>query len=277
MKTDFLSEYKAADLIEKSVRIICADAAGVATKTETVMEATTSNGTFAQKVITIDDLTGRVSEVFSVIDSDDQKHVFHDAGLTRYRCAEMTVAAIKMLFRSVPAKVGFIGTGKTNLANCIAIKNAFGVDDIVIRGSKRNLVKNAGDFMTVCKSVKVDTSDDFLLLNACDIVVVCTSSYRRSECISADILSKPRLIVCLDCGYYLDETFRESRTSYTDFVDQIERHYFDEFPFDSRQHSFVQMKDLNTGCENSVVYLYGVSIADAVAAENMLEALSDEG
>lgn len=273
MKTDFTDEFKAADLIEKDVRIISRDSEGIATKTVTVMQATTSKGTFAHKVITIDDETGISSERFLVNDPAGQSHVFHDAGLTRYRCAEMTVAAIKMLYEGKPSKVGFIGTGKTNLANCIAIKNAFGVDDIVIRGSSRNLVKNAGDFLTLCRSVKVDTSDDFRLLNACDIVVVCTSSYKRDECISADLLASPRLIVCLDCGYYLDESFREFRASYSDFVQQIENHYSSEFPFDTKQHSFIEMDDLHKPSEKSVVYLYGVSIADAVAAENLLEAL----
>lgn len=70
MKTDFTDEFKAADLIEKDVRIISRDSEGIATKTVTVIQATTSKWTFAHKVITIDDETGIVSERFLVNDPD---------------------------------------------------------------------------------------------------------------------------------------------------------------------------------------------------------------
>lgn len=64
MKTDFTDEFKAADLIEKDVRIISRDSEGIATKTVTVIQATTSKWTFAHKVITIDDETGTSRSVF---------------------------------------------------------------------------------------------------------------------------------------------------------------------------------------------------------------------
>ena len=261
---------------DKDVVIVSEDANGVAIETQTSMTAGTCYGVKATKYITINDKTGETVEAVTAKRKDNQ-YWFKNAALTRYRCAEMTCLSIKML-HGQPRRVGFIGTGKTNLDNCIMINKMYGVEDIVIRGSKRNLAKNAGDYMAVCKNVSIDTSDGMKLMNECDVVVVCTSSYKKDEMISAGMLSGPKLIVCLDCGYYLDESFRRNRVSVCDSPKQLTAHYKDEFPFDESEYEFRQMDyfavDKN---EKAVVYLYGVAIADAVAADRLVRRLEMDG
>lgn len=268
-----VDDEKQATCKPKEVEILGFES-GIAIKTLTTMSATTINGTAVTKRIYIDDSKGTLQETVNV-----NGHSFKDSALTRYRCAMMTAMAVDQLYDFEPLypKVGFIGTGRTNLANCIALKNRFGVDNIVVRGSPRNFAKNVGDFMTVCDSVAVDTSDDFRLLNSCDIVIVCTSAYNRDECICEELLKDVKLIIALDCGYYLDESFRNNRPSYCDWPEQLSVHYKAEFPFDSTEHVLLPMYSKNDMHRKVVVYLYGVAIADAVAGEELLRTVKRDG
>lgn len=247
---------------------------GIPTLTTTIMHGITKGNTEVYKLIEIDDESGRTSETI-IARKDKKDYRFQDCNLTRYRCAEMTVLAMKMLYHGTVKRVGFIGNGQINLLNCIAISRAYGVNDVVIRGSKANPAKNVGSFMTVCDSVSVDASDDMHLLNQCDVVVVCTSSCTKENVISSDMLNGPKLIVALDCGYYLGESFRKDRASYCDYPEQLQRHYKSEFPFDGTEHEMLQMRETDAG--KAVVYLYGVAIADAVAAERLIERLESDG
>lgn len=249
---------------------------GVTTKTRTVMTGSTKQGTYAVKKITIDDAIGKTEEIVTAVHQNGGRYEFRQSNLTGYRCAEMTVLAIEMLYHR-PTRVGFIGTGKTNLLNCIAIKKHFDVDQIVIRGSKKNFSKNVGDFMTVCSDVAVDASEEMYMLNTCDVVVTCTNSCDKANLISTKQLYFPSLIVALDSGYILDESFRYERESYSDWPEQLEAHFKDEFVFDKNETSFQQMRYLDTEVTSAVAYLYGVGIADAVAAERLIGALERDG
>lgn len=244
--------------------------------TKTRMVGVTEEGTYAAKYITIDDEKGEVTEDITAVQNLEKPYHFHNCNLTGYRCSEMTALAIVMLY-GTPKRVGFIGTGKTNLLNCIAIRNYFGTDDIVIRGSRRNLAKNAGDFMTVCTKVAVDTSDDMRLLNECDVVIECCSNCNRDELITDSMLYGPTLIVALDSGYLLDESFRDHRMSFADWPHQLEKHYEYEFIFDKHRHGFKQLRHDHEPYEKAVVYLYGIGIADAVAAERMIDIVEGNG
>lgn len=260
----------------KSVVCLKRNDDGAAINTQTKMSATTKNGIHAMKSIMIDDDAGKTSEdVIAHYDITKPYH-FKACNLTGYRCSEMTVLAISMLYGS-PEKVGFIGTGKTNLLNAIAIEKNFFIDEAVIRGSKRNYAKNAGEFMTVFDNVSIDTSDDMRLLNECDVVIECCNNCNKDELISTQILNKPKLIVALDCGFLLDESFREERVSFSDWPEQLERHYDEEFVFDKNIHKFKQMKQDHEPYDKAVVYLYGVAIADAVAAERMIWMVEKNG
>ena len=266
---------KDAECYGKRVTCIARNDNGAATKTETIMSAITKSHTSMQKRIIIDDMSGYVSEEIRATDISGAHYTFCGCNLTGYRCAEMTALAIDMLYGK-PRRVGFLGTGKTNLLNCIAIHKYFLTEDIVIRGSKRNLAKNAGDFFTICENVKIDTSDCMRLLNECDVVVECCSNCSRDELISSYQLSGPKLIVALDCGFLLDESFRLNRVSFSDWPEQLEGHYAEEFVFDRQLHNFKQMSYDHDEYDKAVVYLYGVAIADAVAAERMIEAVKDD-
>lgn len=247
---------------------------GIPTLTTTIMHGITKGNTEVYKLISIDDESGGTSEtVLARRDKNDYR--FQDCNLTRYRCAEMTVLAMKMLYHGVVKRVGFIGNGQINLLNCIAISKAYAVNNVVIRGSKANPAKNVGSFMTVCDNVSVDASEDMRLLNQCDVVVVCTSSCTKENAISSDMLNGPKLIIALDCGFYLDESFRKDRANYCDWPEQLRRHYKAEFPFDATEHEMLQMRETDAG--KAVVYLYGVAIADAVAAERLIERLERDG
>lgn len=283
MLSRFVNEYWSAKIgtadslcDPKSVNVSRRNDSGVAVETDTYMSAKTVKGNLVEKVISIDDESGETSEIIDIHDGHKTLRFF-DAGLTRYRCGAMTALAIRLMNVGEVHKVGFIGTGRTNLANCIAIQKAFGVEDIVVRGSPRNYAKNVGDFMSVCRNVSVDTSDTMQLLNECDVVVTCVSTCDKAESIGADKLWGPKLIVALDCGYYLDESFRYCRPSYTDYTDQIKAHYHEEFPYDQREHDFIQLDHHRGKCLLGVVYLYGVATADAVAAEELSERLKQDG
>ena len=249
---------------------------GIPTLTTTIMHGITNDKTDTYKVIEIDDDSGYTSETI-IARRNSRDYRFQDCNLTRYRCAEMTVLAMRMLYHGKVQRVGFIGNGQINLLNCIAIVKAYGVNEVVIRGSGANPAKNVGSFMTVCDNVSVDASKDMRLLNQCDVVVICTSSCCKTEQISTSLLYGPSLIIALDGGYYLDETFRTERVSFTDWEKQTCNHYNYVFAFDKKKYTMHQMQFNHIPYNKAVVYLEGVAIADAVAAERLIERLERDG
>ena len=72
----------------------------------------------------------------------------------------------------------------------------------------------------------------------------------------------------LDCGYTLDESFRNEIDSFTDYTEQINSDYYDEFPFDEHRYVMRQMVEDKDDIGNRVcVYLHGIGFADPTIAE----------
>lgn len=248
---------------------------GVSVRRESVLTATSLTGIKTVKKILVDDRDGTYEESI-----DCGGKTLKNAGVTTYRCGLMTALCIDRLSNVLNGKVysmrvGFIGNGRTNLQNCRAINELFGISEVVIRGSENNRGKNKEEFEKICGSVYVDETESLELLNLCDVVVVCTSSYEKKHLISADKLNNVRLIIVLDCGYVLDESFRETRVNLTDHIEQLMHYYDCEFPFDDKKdYEFKQMKKDNIGQYSGkkvTVYLHGIALGDAIVSEELIK------
>ncbi len=258
----------------KTVEVDERDSKGIVTASTGFLRGLTIDGFSSLKRIYTNDISGKTEEILDVREKDGREHEYRDLALTRYRCSLMTVFAMEQLMRTEPKTVGFIGTGRTNLANCIGICERFSPSKIVIRGSKRNIDKNIGDFLLVHGNTEVDETENMELLNSCDAVIICTSATKKEEMIGANLLSGPDLIIVLDSGYYLDESFRKTRDNYSDSPEQLEAHFRDEFPWDKEQYSFKTLLE-DRNAEKCVAYLYGIGLADAVAGEEITERIEE--
>lgn len=224
------------------------------------------------KVISIDDVTGITRETIIYTDRFVNRTLCEDIGLTPLRCGIMAALAADLNFKiDRYTKVGFIGNGNINQITMEVLNILFGIERCVIRGSKRDRSKNVDLFKNILNggAVIVDDTDDFRLLNDCDIVFCCTTSYKKEDMISASELSKPSVIIAQDSGYLLDESFRRisGRVSYTDHTEQLFEHYKSEFPYDKKRRYISTMYDTRfTSCKKAV-YLYGVAIADLIVFE----------
>lgn len=246
---------------------------GVATERLTYLSAQTTNGYYGIKEIYVNDETGEYEESVSVWRHN--KHItFLNKGITTLRCGAMTAAAIYIMNQVMGLKikkVGFIGNGRTNLMNARFIKLVFGVEHFVIRGSHKDLAKNEQLFSEIAQT-EVDGYDDLRLLNECDVVVVTTSNYEREFMYSTEQLSKPKLIIVLDCGYTLDESFRKECQSFTDYPEQLEHEYRDEFVFDTDHYEMHNLAHYYMAEEGGsvCVYLHGIGFADITTTEMVM-------
>ncbi len=252
----------------KTVEVEERDPRGIVTASTGFLRGATIDGFRSLKRIYTNDISGKTEEILDIRERDGSEHEYEDIALTRFRCSLMTVFAVEQLMRGTPGSFGFIGTGRTNLANCIGLCERFDPDRIIIRGSKRNIDKNIGDFLLVNGSTEVDDTEDMALLNTCSAVIICTSATKKDEMIGADLLSGPDLIIVLDSGYYLDESFRRTRDNYSDFPAQLTAHYRDEFPWDEEAHAFKTLLEKRSE-KKCTAYLYGIGLADAVAGEKI--------
>lgn len=225
------------------------------------------------KIISINDFTGSANE--TVIYTDQRLHttICENIGLTALRCGIMATLAANLNYQlNRMTKVGFIGNGRINQKTMEVLNILFGIEQCVIRGSKENRSKNIEKFEDILHgrgTIVVDDTEDCRWLNECEIVFCCTSSYRQEDMISADMLSKPAVIVTQDSGYILDESFRKGfgRISYTDHAEQLNAHYRSEFPYDKKKRWFGTMYDDSQSTCKKAVYLYGVAIADLIVFE----------
>lgn len=243
---------------------------GVATITGTHMEGTTLNGLKVKKHIIVDDEESKTYEdvfLYDAIGKMIDEH--HDDNFTPIRCGLMTCIAIEEACKllKLPCKnlsVGFIGNGNINQHNARAIQSIFGLKRCIIHGSANNRGKNKDKFY------KAEVDHNCELLNECDVIVSCTSGCDGKDMISADILYKPKIMIALDSGYVLDESFRKECDSFTDYVEQLERYYDEEFTFDKKRYKLKQLcKDIQVEKSRLCVYLFGIGFADAVVAETM--------
>lgn len=240
---------------------------GISVERRTILPAKTLNNHEGEKIIYVNDENGGYKERVRVDDL-----VFENKGITTFRCGIMTCVAIAQFVDRMNLSfdnVGFIGCGRTNLQNCKAINEVFHIGTAIIRGSDKNRGKSREKFADVINTL-VDDTEDMTLLNKCNVVVVCTSNFEKQYTISTDTLYEPRLIIVLDCGYTLDESFRVNADSFTDYAEQINSDYDDEFPFDDRRYKMRQMVEDDGKLRNRVcVYLHGIGFADITIAEMM--------
>ena len=229
------------------------------------------DGLYGMKTIYVNDLTGDYYEDIK-IEKNGKVYELHDERVTTYRCGLMTCLAISKFGIDFDS-VGFIGNGRTNIQNCKAITEIFGKKDIVIRGSENNRCKNITKFVEACGgNVSVDVYNDMRRINECDIVVVCTSSYKKEDMISTAQLSNPKLIIALDSGYLLDESFRAECNSFTEHQEQMNAYYDEEFPYDYEKYEIEQLDGFcRYRAGRSVVYLHGIGLADIIVANEMIK------
>ena len=244
---------------------------GVSVERQSKLIGNLNDGFSGCKEIYVNDLTGEYRERVTLVNGE----VLENQGITTYRCGLMTCLAISK-FNIDFDSVGFIGNGRTNIQNCRAITEIFGKKKVVIRGSERDRGKNKIGYMSACSNyVYVDDSEDLELINQCDIVVVCTSSYKKEDMVSTAQLNNPKLIIALDSGYLLDESFRIECNNYTDYKEQINAYYDEEFPYDSMRYTMMQLSDeCRYSRGRSVVYLHGIGLADIIVANEMIKARS---
>lgn len=244
---------------------------GVSVERRTVLPATTINGNTGKKIIYVNDETGGYEETVEIT-IDGKPYTFVNQKITTFRCGIMTCVAISQFTDRMKLsfdKVGFIGNGRTNQSNCRALAEIFKTRRAVIRGSKGNYGKNRDMFQKIVPT-EVDDTPSMEKLNKCDIVIVTTSNYEPENLISTEQLYGPKLLIVLDCGYTLNESFRSNAVCYTDYKEQIESDYEDEFPFDKKRYDLHQLVeddyDIAKG-DRVCVYLHGIGFADVTTAE----------
>lgn len=253
----------------KTVQVERTNPSGLATRYVNTMGAHTKSNEAVRKRISIDDDTGEVEEDVLYADGRTPYH-FLDVGITPVRCGLMTCLAIDLLSSKRPKSVGYIGCGRINLENCKAIRKLFGDHTAIIRGSRKDRYKNKHLFEEVCSDVCVDDTESLSLLDSCDVVVVCTTSNRKEDMIENELLRHVPLVIALDSGYLLGESFRTGRTLYTDHEEQLDLHYFEEFPYDEKHHSHENMKEDHSDCKK-LVSLFGIALADLVTTKHFIK------
>ncbi len=249
---------------------------GIATERLTYLPARTTKGYCGIKEIYVNDETGEYEETIRLRGNErsrgnEGKFEFVNRGITTFRCGAMTAVAIDLInqvYQKDIKTVGFIGNGRTNLMNARFIKAIFNPEGFVIRGSHRERDKNKDCFDAILPTI-VDDTHDMFMLNKCDVVVVTTSNYEYEHMVTATELYKPKMIIVLDCGYTLDESFRGSCLSLTDYPAQMKHEYSDEFPFDRKEYAIGSLVDSNKidRERRTCVYLHGIALADITTAE----------
>lgn len=248
----------------KLVDILGVNSNGVVTAYRYHMAAHTADGDSFLKRIERDDNTGTVTE-----------HVYYEGldlknkGITPVRCGLMNCYVIELFCEEKPKKIGYIGNGRVNLANCKAITEIYGEHSIVIRGSKNDRGKNKSLFEKYGE-VQVDDTEGLELLNQCDVVISCTSETDKEDVIQHGLEDVP-LIISLDSGFLLGEEFRRNRVCFTDHEEQLASHYEDEFPYDEEIYEHINLPTEPVKCDKAWVCLYGVAIADLVITRHYLK------
>lgn len=243
---------------------------GVPTITELAMEGTTLTGMSIRKKIRVDDEKGKTHETVILYDHYGEtidKHV--NDNFTPFRCGVVVCAAIAEMCKVTGVKVksvGIIGNGNVNMHVARAIHEMFAIERWVVHGSKKHRGKNREKFF----DAEVDS--DGTILNQCDVIVSCTSDCSGTDMLGIDQLPDPRIFIALDCGYELDESIRQRCKCYSDYTEQIEAHYDEEFIFDKKKYPMAQLfLDRETTDGKVFVCLYGIGFADAVVAESIYE------
>lgn len=232
------------------------DDCDIATVTFSSMPSIDKHGNYGCKTIYVNDETGEYKETYTL----NGKEINYD-GLTILRCAMVNKMIIDMLGFEERIKIGFIGNGRINYKTAEVLEN---IGTMVLRGSPRNPTKNFSKFSNI-GYCKIDNR--FEDLSECDVVIVCTNSYEKSNLISTDMLKCNTLIV-LDCGYIIDESFRNEYDNFSDYPEQLESNYEHEFPFDKSNHKFKSIFDESfKSSRKKCIYVHGTAITDLSTAK----------
>ncbi len=230
--------------------------------TASVLPAMDRHGNFGSKTIYLNDCTGEVRE-FYVLNGEPVNYT----GMTRVRCALMNRLAMDLMGKLDACKIGFIGNGKTNLTTACMLKGR----QFVIHGSKRDRGKNLDRFS---KYGPTEVDEDFSKLKDCDVTFVCTNSLKQEDMIDRKEIGRD--IVVLDCGYCLSEWYRDDNRFFrlSDFPEQLETCYEEEFPYDKEVYSFAPLARASEYNRNPfevhrAVYMHGVGIADLSLAKHI--------
>jgi len=234
------------------------------------MVARLQDGTSGVKAVLLDENTGDMTSYTSVFYPDGTSKVVESTELTRLRCALMAAFATEgRVELKKGSRVGFIGAGRINLCTAQVLNILFGVEDFVIVGSTSNPAKNFEKFWDIGRT-KIDSfHTGFEYLKTCDVVISATTAMTREDSIHFSQLEGPKLFISQDGGFIFGESFRSACRSFSDSPTQILDHWKEEFPWD-QPGCFVGIEDMNRFAragQSSVVYLYGIAMADVVVAE----------
>lgn len=253
-----------------------------------ILGAVTADRHSGGKIISVNDFTGTIAGKVVVFDPAGGLVRCVDAEpVTALRCALMAALAIwchrclappaqstaSRDFTAWPLlRVGLIGTGRINAVTAAVLRvlgRYYGETEVrlTVMGSPRNPTKNIELF-----GLNITQAQSLADFAGCDVLITATNPY-ANEMISVDDLPAIPLIISQDCGYYLNETFRLTRPSFTDNAYQFCDHLYDEFARDSEEarlevlRGVMPFTDLSFyDAKNPVVYLFGIGLADIVTA-----------
>jgi ornithine cyclodeaminase/alanine dehydrogenase-like protein (mu-crystallin family) len=236
-----------------------------------LMPALLSDGTLMSKSIYVEDDEKRSRGTLELFYPDGSVFTGDATTITKIRSALM--AAIAAYYHNPDlddcATLGLVGTGEMNKTTFAVFNAIFGIDQVVIRGSKRDRGKNADFFKRFGALVDIDASSDGRLLNGlCDVVVSCTNSSDLEEALPVEYLPDPKTIILQDGSYGIRVRGRH-KTFYTDYPEQTAASWDDEFPECELPEYLLGLKSLRSERGQALVTLYGIAFADAVVAREI--------
>lgn len=234
-----------------------------------------SSGYIANKLIYLNERTKKViSNTFILDPFNERMYTLNSEVLTWARCGLMTALALEKCFYVVPDTIGFIGAGRISYYTGYILRELFGVKTFVYKTrdfSSESSKRFKSDLEGVGAKVIQDTSDDFGLVRACDALVTATNSVARESVLEYDQISGPQVFISHDSGYILGESVRQYTYRYSDHPAQLKKNFDVEFPFDSGPCKFESLCRIDKAKLPISIYLYGIAIADAVIALEILK------
>lgn len=244
-----------------------------------IMASRLSNGACGAKVIHVDESTGNMKSYTVLFDKDGTPKIVDSAELTRLRCGLMAALCIDLFFGPMgkclsELKVGFIGTGRTNIKTADALSQIFGINDFACTGSPSNPAKNVAKFARLGSVTFSSREGKYEALKDCDVIISCTNTTDPNHVIEYQELKGPLLFIAQDGGYIFGESFRNGGVSFSDYPTQILAAAHHEFPWDlekpTQMFPITRLTEYNTLTDYPrVAYLYGVALADLVVAGGM--------
>jgi len=202
-----------------------------------------------------------------------------DAGfLTDLRTALMAALAVDLCHPHMTdrVRVGFLGTGATNVRTAWVFHQLFGVTRFVWRGSPRCRERNLADVQALVPAANfvVDAGVPAVEMWDCGVVISSTSNGVRADTLTYGEASHARVYVAQDLGWGLGPSIRKQTDCYADHPEQINRQLASHFPWDSRLPDLHPLAEAPAATAAQVsVYLHGIGLADLVVAYEALGGL----